>query len=421
MLQPHHTAIIVCVVVLLMGCQATPTPAPFTCPDPLGCVTIGPDEPINIGILQDQSGGFIATGLEQIRVIEFAVAERNYELLGHPIDLIIEDSGCSAAGGGNAALRLTSSTQIAGVLGTTCSGAAIGADEVLSPQNLVMISGVNAAPSLTSVDGETPGADWHPGYYRTVSNGVEQGRTAALFAFEELGVTRAATLNDGDAYPLGVSNAFSQAFIALGGEIVAQTQINKGDENMQPVLEAIVQSEAELLFLPVFEAEGSRIVRQSQAIDGFDDIDLFGAQALLVSSFIESVNSAGEGMYFVIPYAPRNPAHADFLTRYETINTAPLESPFYAYSYDSATLLLDTIEMVAIQGEDNRLYIGRQALRQALSATENYAGITGPLTCDQFGDCAHASSAVLRLDDASAGLEGLLNNIVYGTNATVGQ
>ncbi|HID35019.1 MAG TPA: hypothetical protein EYP25_10745 [Anaerolineae bacterium] len=38
--------------------------------------------------------------------------------------------------------------------------------------------------------------------------------------------------------------------------------------------------------------------------------------------------------------------------------------------------------------KDGNLYIGRQALRDALFATEGMKGITGAITCDEYGDCA---------------------------------
>jgi len=57
-------------------------------------------------------------------------------------------------------------------------------------------------------------------------------------------------------------------------------------------------------------------------------------------------------------------------------------------------MLLAAIEKVAIQDYDGTLHIGRQALRDALYGTRNFEGITGNLTCDQYGDCADPEIAV---------------------------
>ena len=81
--------------------------------------------------------------------------------------------------------------------------------------------------------------------------------------------------------------------------------------------------------------------------------------------------------------------------------------------YDAANLLLHAIESVAVQDADGTLYIGRQALRDALYATANFAGVSGTLNCDEFGDCGFARYNILRLDDLAAGAEGVKANIVY--------
>ena len=53
-------------------------------------------------------------------------------------------------------------------------------------------------------------------------------------------------------------------------------------------------------------------------------------------------------------------------------------------------MVLDALEAegVAQQASDGTLLIGRQALRDALYATSGLEGITGTITCDEYGDCA---------------------------------
>jgi branched-chain amino acid transport system substrate-binding protein len=86
---------------------------------------------------------------------------------------------------------------------------------------------------------------------------------------------------------------------------------------------------------------------------------------------------------------------------------------YYPDAYDAAGLLLAAIENVAVQWPDGTLYIGRQALREALYTTKDYPGIAGDLACDRFGDCADPVFNVMRLEDPDAGIQGLLSNIVF--------
>jgi len=59
---------------------------------------------------------------------------------------------------------------------------------------------------------------------------------------------------------------------------------------------------------------------------------------------------------------------------------------FWAHSYDATVLLLTAIDAVAVD-VDGSLFIDRQLVRDALTATRDFAGIIGTMNCDEFGDC----------------------------------
>ncbi|MCP4167492.1 MAG: branched-chain amino acid ABC transporter substrate-binding protein, partial [Chloroflexi bacterium] len=63
-------------------------------------------------------------------------------------------------------------------------------------------------------------------------------------------------------------------------------------------------------------------------------------------------------------------------------------SAFHAHAYDGANMLFDAVAKVAVVDADGNLYIGRQTLRDALFATAGMEGITGTITCNEYGDCA---------------------------------
>ena len=215
---------------------------------------IAPGEPIKVGVLQPLSGGMVDVGTDQVRGIELALAARDDQVLGHPIALQTEDARCTSEGGTIAAMTVVADPQMVAIIGTTCSGAATTASEIMSEAGLVMVSAANTAPSLTATGGE-PGADWRPGYLRVSTNDAVVAEAVAAFVFQELGKTRAATIDDGDPYTRGFTEVFEQAFAALGGEVVSSTAVNKGDQDMQPVLDAVVLSGAEIIFFPLFPPE----------------------------------------------------------------------------------------------------------------------------------------------------------------------
>lgn len=384
----------------------------FECTDTIGCVNIAPGKPIEIGVLQALSGGSGPNGLVQVRSIELAVAERGDQILGHPIELQIEDSRCSPEGGTNAAMKVVTHPQVLAVIGTYCSGAAKTAAKIISEAGLVMVSGTNSAPSLTAIDGEK-GTNWQPGYFRTMFNGAEMARVVAKFAFRKLGVTKVATLNDGDIYTRGLTDTFGQVFAELGGEVVLNAGINKGDTDMAPLLTAVASSKAELLYFPIFQPEADFIVRKARQTDGLENIVLIGGGALLADRFIEALGEDGVGVYFPAPATPAGPANDALISAYKMRYGEPPQHFAYPHAYDATNLLLNAIEAVAVKNAKGTLHIGRQALRDALCATSGFEGVTGKLTCDGFGDCGAARFYVLRLTDPTAGIEGVKSNVVY--------
>ncbi len=397
-------------VFMLLACeQASP---PFECRDGIGCVTVAPGEPLKIGNLQALSGQVAPLGFEQVRGIELAVDKRQGKILGHAVAVQTEDTGCTPEGGANAALKIIADPQTVAILGTTCSSSAATASKAVSDAGLVMISGNNSAPFLTSIGGKRA-PNWQPGYFRTASNEENSGKAAAMFAFERLGVRRAAVINDGDIYTRGLTDGFTQAFENLGGGIVLSSSVNKGETQMRPVLDAVMNSEAQIVFFPLFQPEGNHILLQARKTPGFENTVMMSDGALIESSFIEAVKEEGKGMYFVGPAGPAGPEVDALAAEYRSkYNSLPATS-YYLSAYDAAGLLMDAVERVAVQSPDGSLHIGRQALRDALYAARGYKGVTGNLACDEFGDCAVPVFNILRLDDPAAGLEGLQSNVVF--------
>ncbi len=408
----QHLPVFLLLFLAINGCRESRSP--FRCTDHLGCVDIAPQAPVKIGILQALSGEVAPLGIDQVRGIQLAVNDHKGKILGRPILLQTEDSRCSREGGANAALKIIADPQIVAILGTTCSAAAATSSAAISKAGLTMISGNNSAPYLTSIDGKAA-PDYHPGYFRTAPNEESSGKAAAIFAYRKLGIRKAATINDQDIYTEGLTNGFIRQFRKLGGDIVLNASINKGETLMQPVLDAVLDSGARLLFFPLFQPEGNLILLQAKNNPRFKDIVMMSDGALIQSSFLDSVKEKAKGMYFIGPaFAHINDESVMALNRkYEkTFALAPV-TRYFLSAYDAADLLLNAIRKTAVKDKNGTIHIGRDALRKTLYSTTNFNAITGNLSCNRFGDCASPAFNVLRLDDPDAGLKGLEKNVVF--------
>lgn len=355
------------------------------CADELGCVEIAPDEALRLGYMLTISGATAFLGEDSLGGIEIAIDERG-ELLGHEIELVGEDSLCNSEGGQTAATKITADDSILGIVGTTCSGSASAALPIVSEAGMFMVSASNTDPRLTDPDTESGGL-WMPGYYRTAHNDIFQGRIAAEFLYNELGKRKLATIHDGSTYADSLQAVAADVFTELGGEVVFQGAVNVGDTDMRPILTEVAASAPDALYFPIFEPEGNLIAAQSTEISGLEELTLMGADGLYVDSFPENTGPASVGMYLSSSLVS-GPEYEAFLETWEAKFGGPPPSAYHAMAYDAANLIMNAIETAAQVGEDGTIVVGRQALRDAMSATSGFDGLTGNLTCSETGDCA---------------------------------
>jgi branched-chain amino acid transport system substrate-binding protein len=357
-----------------------------------GCVEVGADAPINIGLAQVISGADASLGQDQVNGAELAVdyLDGTFDatdgtLLDHPVQLTVEDDGCSAEGGQAAATALAADTSIVGVIGTSCSSGALGvADTILSEKGILIFSGSNTNPALTAE------GTHQPFYARTAHNDRIQGAIGAEFAINELGAATAATIADESPYTQGLVAAFEQNFEAGGGTITGSEQVSSEDTDFQAPLRSLAEGNPDLLYFPIFVAACTLIIRQ--AGDSMPDADLMVADGCLSADTLKNAGSEADGTFASSPdisVFQDDPFYSDeFVTAYQDqFGSAPL-AVFHAHTFDAINVLFQAIEAVAIENDDGSLSIPRQALRDEVFATEGYDGVTGTISCTELGDCA---------------------------------
>ena len=361
--------------------------------DPIGVVKLRPGEPIHIGYWFVISGPNTSLGTDTVRGMEIASDDFGGEIKGHPIKISGQDTGCGAEGGQAAATKLAADPSIVAAIGSNCSSAAQAGVPILWKAGITTVSPSNTAPPLTAPD-RSPDFD---GYLRTCHNDKIQGAVAAQFAFNELGVKSAATVHDGSIYAESLANVFAATFKKLGGTITSQEAVSPGDTDMRPVLTKIATGKPELLYFPIFIAEGGFITRQSKEVSGLENTKLMGADGIFSPDFYKAAGEAAVGMYHSSPdFAAFAGGYQDFLKKHEKkYGEAPI-APFHAHAYDGTLLVLNAIKKVAKVDPDGTMYIGRKALRDALYATKSTQGLTGMLNCDEYGDCADPRIAIYK-------------------------
>ena len=178
-------------MIVTQSCLETSLPPEFE-PGPLGAVRLEADGAVRIRMLLSAAvaptlgevarhgAGFAAEDMGPVR-------GRRVEL-GDPVD-----TSCSPQGGRAGAPGIAGDPQVAGIIGTNCSAAAVAASPVVSEAGLVMISPGNTSPRLTSDLAGNASPDHHTGYFRVSSNDLHQARALSDFIYSELDLGSVAT------------------------------------------------------------------------------------------------------------------------------------------------------------------------------------------------------------------------------------
>lgn len=366
--------------------------------DDLGVVKVPKGAPIQFGGMWVLSGPDTALGLDEKRGVEIAFKDLGGKLMGHPLKLNAEDDTCNAEGGQTAATKLASNPQTIVVLGSACSSASTPAAPILWQQGITEICTACTAPSLTAPNRKPE----YDGFARTIFSDSEQGKADATYIAKEAKAKTIVTVHDGSPYAQQLQQVTADNFKQMGGTVLSQEAIAPTDVDMHPLLTRIASEKPDLIYFPVFTAAAAQIVRQAKETPGLEHTKLMGGGSLLSADFIEAAGPSVVG--FVIGYPDLSPeamgkGYPKFVDEYKkAYGEAPI-SGFHANAYDGAMLAVKALEKVAKTDKDGNLYIGRKAFRDAVFATK-FEGISGPIACDQYGECSAFKPSVLEFGSA---------------------
>lgn len=367
------------------------------------CIEVGIGEPIFLGTLLSSDR---ASGQDALASVRLAIDYLDGQfdgidgtLLGHRIALIEENDGCSAVDGRTGALRLLEEPSLLGVIGTSCSSAALGAaSEVLSEAGVPLISPSATAPLLT----DPARSDRY--FFRTVFNDRIQSSVVADFAYVRSGWRSAVVLAlRDDAYSEQLGAAFAADFGRLGGStetFPVDATVPSGGLDAR-IGRAVAQ--ADVVFLPLSEPVCGAVAEELRPPGG-KRTPLIVSEGCQTVSFLEALGPRADGVFVAAPdfsYLEDSPFYRDaFLEGYRRREGADPGSPFHAMAFDAANLLLSAIQRTAVREPGGALLIDRSALRSALLRVEGYPGLSGAITCTPSGDCAQgARIAIYRAPD----------------------
>jgi branched-chain amino acid transport system substrate-binding protein len=361
--------------------------------DRFGRVVVGPQDHLQLGILLGLSGTDPSVGIAALHGAQLALdyLDGTFDakpgpLMEHPINLEIEDDRCSADGSRAGAEELASDPRVVGVVGMSCTTAAVGgADRILSDRGVLLISPANTEPSLTAE------GTHQPFFLRTAHNEALDGVVMADLARGTANAQTAAVVHDDGAASLALADVFTARFEAKGGTVTTSASVGVDGDGIGQVLDDIGKTPPGFLFVPGSDPTCAAVVRQAQDLSSLGSTT-FGSSSDCEGSFRPTADATEGGSFLSTP--DRSTVESgefyrlQFVPAYESQFGTGVVPVVSAYAFDAANILFDAMQVSAKRSDDGSLVFQRSALRDAIFATDSYEGLTGPLTCTPLGDCA---------------------------------
>lgn len=330
---------------------------------------------VKLGLNYELSGNVSTYGTSLVEGIEFAVKEINANggVLGKQIELVKADNKSSGEEAANVSSRLATRDKVVAILGPATSGNVKSALPAAEENKVPLISASSTADDVT-LDANGGVRQY---VFKTCFSDSFQGVTMANFAAKELKLMKAAILRDNTSdYSQGLTDAFSETYLSLGGEILEEEAYQAKETDFKSLLTNIKAKNPDVLFVPGYYEEVGLIIKQAREL-GLD-VPVLGADGFDSPKLVEIAGAENlNGTYYSNHYSSGDTSE-DVVAFKTAFNKEYKKDPdaFNALGYDMAYMVADALERA---GEADR-----EKLTAALASTKDFKGITGTLSMDEF-------------------------------------
>ncbi|MXX92897.1 MAG: ABC transporter substrate-binding protein [Chloroflexi bacterium] len=321
----------------------------------IGCGLIGDsddDEPYRIGVMESLTGpgetyGTVANQAKQLAVEEINAAGG---VNGRMIELVVEDSKCSAQDAITAYNKLTDVDEVKIILGTSCSGAMLGAAPLAEEDGTILFSGLATNPDIATA------GDY---IFRTSMSDAQLGVDTGNLLWAD-GIRNLATITESTDYAEGVRRTSVAQFEKRGGTVVAEERYASDVTDFRTQLTKLTNANPDAIHLAAqSEFAGGTIVKQAREL-GYDG-PIYSEVVPIGATALEIAGDAANGLIAVT--ADLDPANnkaqevlANFREKYDYVTLAWYLGSAYDDVYITAECLKQTEDDQDADGFRDCLY-----------------------------------------------------------------
>ena len=231
----------------------------------LAAMACGQDEEegvYRIGVMESLTGAGETYGTVANQAKQMAADEINAGggVDGRRLELVVEDSQCNAQGAITAYNKLTEVDGVKIILGTSCSGAMLGAAPLAEADGIVLFSGLASNPDIAKA------GDY---IFRTQISDIHVGIGTGNTLWAD-GIRTLATITETTDYAEGVRRTTVEQFEKRGGAVVAAERFASDVTDFRSQLTKMFAANPEALHVaPQSEFAAGTIVKQAREL-GYD-------------------------------------------------------------------------------------------------------------------------------------------------------
>ena len=321
---------------VFFGLAALLVPLAAACPSDEEATDDAAEPPLRIGVMESATGPGETYGRVAIQAKQMAVDEINAAggVNGRMIELIVEDSKCSAQDAITAYNKLTDVDGVKIILGTSCSGAMLGAAPLAEADGVILFSGLATNPDI---------ADAGDYIFRTSLSDAQLGIDTGNVLWAD-GIRTLATITEATDYAEGVRRTSVAQFEKRGGEVVGEERYPSDTTDFRTQLTKLIEAEPDALHVAAqSEFAGGTIVKQAREL-GYEG-PIYGEIVVVGTTALEIAGDAATGVKAIITdLDPANELGQNVLQRFRE-NYGYVTLPWYLGSaYDDVYITAECLK-----------------------------------------------------------------------------
>lgn len=345
---------------------------------------------IKIGALFNQTGDQSSLDKPAFNGFKLAVDEINKAggVLGKQIELVAIDGKTDQTTNANAAQKMVDVDKVVAVAGLSDSNYALAAGAITQKAKVPFLTSGATLPTLPDQVGD---------YFFLAPFGDNiQAYAGAEFAANDLKAKTAYILTDkAMEYTMTLSKYFKERFTKINGanSILLEDTYQTNDVDFSAQIERLkgLKQKPDVLYIASDPSKCGVIAKQMRARGVTTPI--IGGDGYDTPLLIELGGEGAKDVYFTTHASLDNPSEKvqNFVKAYKAeFNTSP-ENAFAALGYDSAYMLADAIKRANSSDPT--------AIRDALAATNGFAGVTGNVSYKEGSRVPNKSVTILTVKD----------------------